>query len=354
MTQVDAVLLALVERAMEEWENDQEAPGTESCAQHIVAALRAIPPEAGVRERNIITALSDLADWCNVERHKLGGVDGYDYRSGEEFGIRRVEIQIGKISAALRSSPPPTAGREAEDKAANWLTDLQRPLPPGTAASREAVAELSKSLVAELDKYWSGNAGPSLSGIMLDWRIKYKNLFSLTPSPSAEPVAWQDGIDLLREVQGYARANTDAARTQDEQDTWRAHWRNVTRAVDLLSAVAARPASPPVSEASLSFICPKCGTRGITDGNASTVSDASREALAKALVILPAAKIASNLFNVPEITTHNETVSEAIASVRAALKLQKPPPDWKQDQAETSRIRRSPSFDNTASGEPGK
>jgi len=41
-------------------------------------------------------ALADLSNWCETERYKLGGIDGYDYRSGEEFGIRRVELQIEK------------------------------------------------------------------------------------------------------------------------------------------------------------------------------------------------------------------------------------------------------------------
>lgn len=42
-----------------------------------------------------------LLSWCATERHRLGGVDGYDYKSGEEFGIRRVEIQIEKAMASL-------------------------------------------------------------------------------------------------------------------------------------------------------------------------------------------------------------------------------------------------------------
>lgn len=37
----------------------------------------------------------DLAEWCRVERQKLA-VDGYDYKSGEEHGLRRAEIEIEK------------------------------------------------------------------------------------------------------------------------------------------------------------------------------------------------------------------------------------------------------------------
>ena len=40
----------------------------------------------------------------------------------------------------------------------------------------EAVARLSEDLLIELDIYWSGTSGPSLSGIMLDWRNKYRIL----------------------------------------------------------------------------------------------------------------------------------------------------------------------------------
>jgi hypothetical protein len=50
------------------------------------------------------TELERLLAWCSDERCKLGGVDGYDYRSGEEFGIRRVEIQIEKALAKCRPS----------------------------------------------------------------------------------------------------------------------------------------------------------------------------------------------------------------------------------------------------------
>lgn len=42
--------------------------------------------------------------------------------------------------------------------------------------SIDAVARLSRELLIELDTYWSGISGPSLSGIMLDWRNKYRIL----------------------------------------------------------------------------------------------------------------------------------------------------------------------------------
>lgn len=50
--------------------------------------------------------LKALSDWCEKARYELGGIDGYDYRSGEEFGIRRVELQIEKVLHATAVSRP--------------------------------------------------------------------------------------------------------------------------------------------------------------------------------------------------------------------------------------------------------
>lgn len=73
-------------------------------SEAVTAALSSETVSDASREAPL---LSDLADWCNVERHKLGAVDGYDYRSGEEYGLRRVEIEIGK-----RLSPAGKTGGE--------------------------------------------------------------------------------------------------------------------------------------------------------------------------------------------------------------------------------------------------
>lgn len=58
-------------------------------------------------------ALRALADWCGAECNKLGVVDGYDYRSGEEYGLRCAQIEIErriKTFTTLRDarSPPPS------------------------------------------------------------------------------------------------------------------------------------------------------------------------------------------------------------------------------------------------------
>ncbi len=38
--------------------------------------------------------LEDVASWCEDERAKLGAIDGYDYHSGEEYGLRRAQIEL--------------------------------------------------------------------------------------------------------------------------------------------------------------------------------------------------------------------------------------------------------------------
>lgn len=105
-------------------------------------------------------------------------------------------------------------------------------------------------------------------------RIKNRELVKLIEAALAfpRPVAGREAksyLDELREA------------TARPVSPW-----PVTERVDALGQtereVYAPVATPLVSEASLSFVCPKCGTRGITDGNASTVtsvSEASREAL---------------------------------------------------------------------------
>ncbi len=39
-------------------------------------------------------ALKGAAEWCQIEREKIGAIDGYDYRSGEEYGLRRAQIEL--------------------------------------------------------------------------------------------------------------------------------------------------------------------------------------------------------------------------------------------------------------------
>ncbi len=54
--------------------------------------------EATLRDDNerLRKLIADFRDWCEHERYSLGAVDGYDYSSGQEYGLRRAEIEIEK------------------------------------------------------------------------------------------------------------------------------------------------------------------------------------------------------------------------------------------------------------------
>ena len=45
-------------------------------------------------------AMQRFTDWCDTERHKLGAVDGYNYSSGEEYGLRRAAIYFDAMLSA--------------------------------------------------------------------------------------------------------------------------------------------------------------------------------------------------------------------------------------------------------------
>lgn len=70
-----------------------------------VAALKA-------RVAELEAALEYAEEWCAVARANIGAIDGYDYRSGEEYGLRRAEIEIGKRRAALSHAEPVTRDGE--------------------------------------------------------------------------------------------------------------------------------------------------------------------------------------------------------------------------------------------------
>ncbi|WP_456722159.1 hypothetical protein [Bradyrhizobium sp. USDA 4350] len=53
---------------------------------------------------NVVDVLASLQDWCHQQRYAIGAVDGYDYRSGEEAGIREVEIEVAKRLNEARES----------------------------------------------------------------------------------------------------------------------------------------------------------------------------------------------------------------------------------------------------------
>jgi hypothetical protein len=55
----------------------------------------------------MIDPLTDFAAWCDEQRALLGAVDGYDYRSGEEYGLRRAQIEAERRASL---SPAPAGG----------------------------------------------------------------------------------------------------------------------------------------------------------------------------------------------------------------------------------------------------
>lgn len=112
----DRIEKALVLSVMEQPEKNGpiwSMPLSDENQALIVSLLRAAPqPSDVVRE-----ALGQITDWCSTERAKIGAVDGYDYRSGEEYGLRRVEIEISKRAL---STPAPSIGEPVA-----WTNEAQ-------------------------------------------------------------------------------------------------------------------------------------------------------------------------------------------------------------------------------------
>lgn len=50
----------------------------------------------------VAKAMDGAISWCEQERGKIGAIDGYDYRSGEEYGLRRAELHL-REAAEVRS-----------------------------------------------------------------------------------------------------------------------------------------------------------------------------------------------------------------------------------------------------------
>lgn len=73
----------------------------------IIAALEAAAPLSQpvmAVDRNAV--LEEAADHCVAAAYALGAVDGYDYRSGQEDGLRQAERLIRKLAAAPPASAP--------------------------------------------------------------------------------------------------------------------------------------------------------------------------------------------------------------------------------------------------------
>lgn len=73
---------------------------------NVIAGIASGPSEQGCSHMSsdIRAELTALLDWIDQERSKFGALDGYDYRSGEEYGLRRVAIELDIKIAALASA----------------------------------------------------------------------------------------------------------------------------------------------------------------------------------------------------------------------------------------------------------
>jgi hypothetical protein len=85
-------------------------------AKRILSALYTHPaPPSG-----IVEALKDFEQWCLSAREKLGAIDGYDYRSGEEYGLRRAELEAHRRICALLSQPKTGGAHPAPSVVEDW------------------------------------------------------------------------------------------------------------------------------------------------------------------------------------------------------------------------------------------
>ena len=69
----------------------------ESKARIVIADAR-LHRAALAEARAEVERLKDQADaiiaYCDIERAHLGAIDGYDYKSGQEFGLRQAVIEL--------------------------------------------------------------------------------------------------------------------------------------------------------------------------------------------------------------------------------------------------------------------
>ena len=102
------------------------------------AAIDALTERAEKAERELQQARGEAAgalstaDWCAYERSLLGAVDGYDYNSGVEFGLRKAEIYLRALK------PSPASGEQINQP--NTAPPSREVTEPCTASSSAASA----------------------------------------------------------------------------------------------------------------------------------------------------------------------------------------------------------------------
>ena len=85
--------------------------------------------------------LQSLEGWCEKQRHSIGAVDGFDYRSGEEFGIRRVEIEIRTRREKLASRSPAASDSAYTEEVTDILESEIRKLSARLDAHKREIQE---------------------------------------------------------------------------------------------------------------------------------------------------------------------------------------------------------------------
>lgn len=77
----------------------------ETDVEALIRAMGKVVNRRDTEIKRLRKLIADFYDWCQHERSALGAVDGYDYNSGQEYGLRRAEIEIVK---RLRTLDSPT------------------------------------------------------------------------------------------------------------------------------------------------------------------------------------------------------------------------------------------------------
>lgn len=54
-------------------------------------------PSQKVESAERAEVLDGIVAWLDQQRAEIGCIDGYDYRSGEEYGLRRAQIHIESL-----------------------------------------------------------------------------------------------------------------------------------------------------------------------------------------------------------------------------------------------------------------
>ena len=57
------------------------------------------PTPTSEAERRVVETLKEAEEWCHEQSINIGAVDGYDYRSGEEFAYRSAALHFKKLAA---------------------------------------------------------------------------------------------------------------------------------------------------------------------------------------------------------------------------------------------------------------